>query len=120
MENSSLEAIISMKCQSILPKNLRVNSTFLLIRIKKIYIAKKTQTPILARFAKFMIVHKNDPYMQDMIHEGLDRFIRHQLFQFDNAKDVPIHFVGSISLFPSKMKLNLILKEFGFNHGEYC
>jgi len=63
-----------------------------------------------------MIVHKDEPYMQTMIHEGLRRFIRHQLFQFDNAKEVPIHFVGSISYF-LKDEVDFILKEFGLTMG---
>jgi N-acetylglucosamine kinase-like BadF-type ATPase len=71
----------------------------------------------LARFAKFMIVHKEDPYMQDMIQEGLRRFFKHQLLQFDNAKEVPIHFVGSISFF-LKEEINMVLKEFGLTMGE--
>lgn len=77
---------------------------------------KENPNTFLARFAKFMIVHKNEPFMQEMIHEGLRRFIRHQLFQFDNAKDVPIHFVGSISFF-LKEEVEFVLKEFGLNMG---
>jgi hypothetical protein len=38
------------------------------------------------------------------------------LFQFDNAKDVPIHFVGSISYF-LKDEVYFILKEFGLTMG---
>jgi hypothetical protein len=64
-----------------------------------------------------MIVHKEDPYMQDMIQEGLRRFFKHQLLQFDNAKEVPIHFVGSISFF-LKEEINMVLKEFGLTMGE--
>ena len=35
--------------------------------------------------------------MQEIISNGLDRFIRHQILQFDDAKTLPIHFVGSIA-----------------------
>ncbi len=84
--------------------------------VKENLYRKENPNTYLARFAKFMIVHKDDPYMQTMIHEGLRRFIRHQLFQFDNAKDVPIHFVGSISYF-LKDEVELILKEFDLTMG---
>ena len=84
--------------------------------IKENLYRKENPNTYLARFAKFMIVHKDDPYMQTMIHEGLRRFIRHQLFQFNNAKDVPIHFVGSISYF-LKDEVELILKEFDLTMG---
>jgi len=84
--------------------------------VKENLYRKENPNTYLARFAKFMIAHKNDPYLQEMIHEGLRRFIRHQLFQFDNAKDVPIHFVGSISYFLQD-EVNFILKEFGLTMG---
>jgi len=84
--------------------------------IKENLYRKENPNTYLARFAKFMIVHKDDPYMQTMIHEGIRRFIRHQLFQFNNAKDVPIHFVGSISYF-LKDEVELILKEFDLTIG---
>ena len=51
----------------------------------------------LAKFAKFLIEHKAEPYMQDIIRNGLERFVRHQILQFKNATEVPIHFVGSIA-----------------------
>lgn len=51
----------------------------------------------LAKFAKFLIEHKAELYMQDIIRNGLDRFVRHQIMQFKNATEVPIHFVGSIA-----------------------
>lgn len=84
--------------------------------VKENLYRKENPNTYLARFAKFMIVHKDDPYMQTMIYEGLRRFIRHQLFQFNNAKDVPIHFVGSISYF-LKDEVELILKEFDLTMG---
>lgn len=84
--------------------------------VKENLYRKENPNTYLARFAKFMIVHKDDPYMQTMIHEGIRRFIRHQLFQFNNAKDVPIHFVGSISYF-LKDEVELILKEFDLTIG---
>ncbi|MFQ3335420.1 MAG: N-acetylglucosamine kinase-like BadF-type ATPase [Candidatus Arcticimaribacter sp.] len=84
--------------------------------VKENLYRKENPNTYLARFAKFMIFHKNDPYLQEMIHEGLRRFIRHQLFQFDNAKDVPIHFVGSISYFLQD-EVNFIIKEFGLTMG---
>ena len=84
--------------------------------VKENLYRKENPNTYLARFAKFMIAHKNDPYLQEMIHEGLRRFITHQLFQFDNAKDVPIHFVGSISYFLQD-EVNFIIKEFGLTMG---
>lgn len=53
----------------------------------------------LATFSKFLIKHKQNEVFQDIIEKGLDRFINHQILQFENAKEVPIHFIGSISFF---------------------
>ena len=53
--------------------------------IKENLYRKENPNTYLARFAKFMIIHREDPYMQNMIFEGLRRFIKHQLFQFEQC-----------------------------------
>lgn len=60
---------------------------------------KSNPNTYLATFAKFVIVNKNEPYMQGLIDKGLGLFIENQITQFDNAKEVPVHFIGSISYF---------------------
>jgi hypothetical protein len=53
---------------------------------------------------------------QDIIAKGLERFINHQILQFDNAKDIPIHFIGSISYYlKEEIEKALALK--GLNMG---
>ena len=60
---------------------------------------KSNPNTYLATFAKFVIVNKNEPYMQGLIDKGLGLFIENQITQFDNAKEVSVHFIGSISYF---------------------
>ncbi len=60
---------------------------------------KSNPNTYLATFAKFVIVNKNEPYIQGLISKGLGLFIENQINQFDNAKELPIHFIGSISYF---------------------
>tara|TARA_B100000767_G_C19773911_1_gene541559 strand:- start:1827 stop:2690 length:864 start_codon:yes stop_codon:yes gene_type:complete len=84
--------------------------------VKENLYRKENPNTYLARFAKFLIANKKDTYMQDIIYEGLRRFIKHQLFQFENAKDVPIHFVGSIS-YLLRDEVNFVLKEFDLTLG---
>ena len=67
--------------------------------VKENLYRKENPNTYLAKFAKFLIEHKEDPYMQEIIFNGLDRFIRHQILQFDDARNIPIHFVGSIAHF---------------------
>ena len=36
-------------------------------------------------------------YAQELIKRGMDIFITRQILQFTNAKEIPIHFTGSIA-----------------------
>jgi len=67
--------------------------------VKENLYRKENPNTYLAKFAKFLIEHKEDPYMQNIISNGLDRFIKHQILQFEDAKNIPVHFVGSIAHF---------------------
>ena len=67
--------------------------------VKENIYRRENPNTYLATFSRFLIKHKNNEVFQDIIKKGLDRFINHQILQFENAKDVPIHFIGSISFF---------------------
>tara|TARA_B110000116_G_C16720004_1_gene528634 strand:- start:333 stop:1199 length:867 start_codon:yes stop_codon:yes gene_type:complete len=84
--------------------------------VKEQIYRKENPNTYLAKFAKFLIENKEHPYIKEIIYEGMRRFIIHQILQFDNAKLVPIHFVGSISYF-LKSELEVILSEFNLNLG---
>lgn len=60
---------------------------------------KANPNTYLATFAKFLIVNKNEPYAHALINKGLGLFIDNQILQFDNAKELPIHFIGSIAYY---------------------
>ena len=84
--------------------------------VKENLYRKENPNTYLAKFAKFLITHREDPYMQKIIENGLDRFIRHQILQFDNAKQIPIHFVGSIAHFLEK-EIKQSLAKYGLTMG---
>ncbi len=84
--------------------------------VKENVYRKENPNTYLAKFAEFLILHKEDPYMNKIIVNGMRRFIVHQIMQFENAKSIPIHFVGSIS-FLLKKELNNVLKEYGLKMG---
>ena len=67
--------------------------------VKENIYRRENPNTYLATFSRFLIKHKKNKVFQDIIQKGLDRFINHQILQFENAKDVPIHFIGSISFF---------------------
>ena len=78
---------------------------------------KSNPNTYLATFAKFVIVNKNEPYIQGLINKGLGLFIENQINQFDNAKELPIHFIGSISYF-LKEELEAKLISYGLTLGK--
>lgn len=51
----------------------------------------------LATFAKFVIQNKDEEYCQKIIRGGMQLFIDNAVKQYELAKTVPIHFVGSIA-----------------------
>jgi N-acetylglucosamine kinase-like BadF-type ATPase len=65
--------------------------------IKENVYRKENPNTYLAKFAQFIIEHKEIPEMRSIIDFGLQRFISHQILQFKDAKEVPIHFIGSIA-----------------------
>jgi N-acetylglucosamine kinase-like BadF-type ATPase len=53
----------------------------------------------LATFAKFLIQHKEHEFCKKIIFKGMKSFIKNYIHQFDNCKEVPVHFVGSIAFY---------------------
>lgn len=53
----------------------------------------------LATFAKFLIKHKEEEFCQKIILKGMKTFVKNYIKQYDNHKEVPIHFVGSIAFY---------------------
>jgi hypothetical protein len=84
--------------------------------IKENIYRRENPNTYLATFSRFLIKHKNNAVFQEIIAKGLDRFISHQILQFENAKEVPIHFIGSISFF-LKEEIEKALKLKGLTMG---
>lgn len=69
----------------------------------------------LATFAKFLIQHKETEFCRKIIFKGMKSFVKNYIKQYDNCKEVPVHFVGSIAFYLKdelqetfdKYKLNL-------------
>jgi len=60
---------------------------------------KPNPNTYLAKFARFLIENKENNYAQKVIRKGMNQFIKRQILQFPNAKNLPIHFTGSISYY---------------------
>ena len=77
---------------------------------------KSNPNTYLATFARFLIENKENEYSQALIKKGFDLFARHQILQFDNAKKLPIHFIGSIAFY-LKDELTEVLSGLGLTIG---
>ncbi|WP_224483138.1 N-acetylglucosamine kinase [Robertkochia aurantiaca] len=53
----------------------------------------------LATFARFLIQNKDEEYAQALIKKGMRLFIQNYILQYPQAREVPVHFVGSISFY---------------------
>lgn len=53
----------------------------------------------LATFAKFLIQHKDTEFCKKIIFRGMKSFVKNYIRQYDNCKEVPVHFVGSIAFY---------------------
>jgi N-acetylglucosamine kinase-like BadF-type ATPase len=70
----------------------------------------------LATFAKFLIKHKDNQFCQKIIKAEMKDFAENYIMQFENHKDVLVHFVGSIAFY-LKEELETILEEYDIKVG---
>lgn len=70
----------------------------------------------LATFAKFIITHKETEFCKKIIFKGMKSFVKNYISQYENYKEVPIHFVGSIAFY-LKDELQITFDKYGLNLG---
>lgn len=70
----------------------------------------------LATFAKFIIKHKDNEFCKKIIKKELKSFAKNYIMQFENYKDVPVHFVGSIAFY-LKEELEQVLSKYEIKIG---
>ncbi|MCZ4319383.1 N-acetylglucosamine kinase [Aequorivita viscosa] len=58
----------------------------------------------LASFAQFIFTQKEiNPYFYTLIKEGISNFIECRILCFEKAREVPVHFIGSIAHFSEEI-----------------
>lgn len=62
----------------------------------------------LATFAKFLIEHKENEFCKKIIFAAMEDFVENYITQYDNCREVPIHFIGSIAFY-LKDELQIVL-----------
>jgi len=70
----------------------------------------------LATFAKFIIKHKDDEFCRKHIFAEMEDFVENYIMQYENYKDIPVHFVGSIAFY-LKEELQEVLERYGIKIG---
>ncbi len=88
--------------------------------IIKINLYKKPNpNAYLASFAEFLFLCKQDEYyINQVIKTGISLFIENQVLIYEEAKKVPVHFVGSIAYFSKEIILQC-LKEYNLQPGNF-
>ncbi|RFN58009.1 N-acetylglucosamine kinase [Marixanthomonas ophiurae] len=80
---------------------------------------KSNPNAYLASFAEFFFLCKRDDhYFNQLIKTGIALFIENQVLIYKEAKQVPIHFVGSIAHF-SKEVISECLEEYNLQPGNF-
>jgi len=70
----------------------------------------------LATFAKFLIQHKDNAFIKGLIIDAMQIFVENYITQYENAHEVPVHFVGSIAFY-LKAELAEVLSKNGLKLG---
>lgn len=70
----------------------------------------------LATFAKFLIKHKDTEFCKQYIYSEMEDFVENYIKQFENYKEVPVHFVGSIAFYLVD-ELTEVLNKYGIKIG---
>jgi N-acetylglucosamine kinase-like BadF-type ATPase len=84
--------------------------------IKNHLYKKPNPNTYLVKFARFLIENKENKYAQKLIKKGMKLFVKRQILQFPNAKELPIHFTGSIAYY-LRDELKQVLKKHGLKAG---
>ena len=64
----------------------------------------------LAAFAPFMKQHYKSKYIKDLLYRGFEQFITQELAAYEQYRELPLHFNGSIAYFFQKELLEVIEK----------
>jgi N-acetylglucosamine kinase-like BadF-type ATPase len=71
----------------------------------------------LASFMRFARDHNDHPFFKEMIYKGISGFINIHVWCYENFREVPVHFVGSIAYY-FKDTLEEVAKNYRFTIGK--
>jgi len=84
--------------------------------VAEMYAVAKTGA-YFAQFSHFASENLNIPYIQNLVKECFKDFLQEQVSQFEEAKYLPLGFVGSIAAV-FHQELRLVVQDFGYKLGK--
>lgn len=66
--------------------------------LEKVYQQEKPSA-FLASFAKFIFQHLKEPYCYKLIYDSFAEFYENNVMQYDNYRNLKVHFTGSIAFY---------------------
>lgn len=79
-------------------KTYNVDADFVKVNFYK----KENPNAYLASFLPFLLTHKQHGFMQGLIKEQINYFVKHYIELYPAYQQVPVYFVGSVSYFLQK------------------
>ena len=73
----------------------------------------------LASFMKTIHRFKDSEYFQPILIEGMSKFLKIHVTCFDNFKEVPVNFIGSVAFY-FQDELRLAAEELNISIGSIC
>lgn len=78
---------------------------------------KGSPNAYLASFAPFMQMHQQHPYIQGLLHQGFEEFIKSHLLLYPDYQQHVCHFVGGIA-FHFQHELAIVCRQYAVNIGK--
>ncbi|MEQ8362380.1 MAG: N-acetylglucosamine kinase [Cyclobacteriaceae bacterium] len=64
---------------------------------------KDRPAAFLGSFTKFIFQHLKDPYCYELVYSGFKEFFEKNIMQYDNYKNVKVHFTGGVAFYFSNV-----------------
>lgn len=112
--------ILSLYFNNIMPEDLKIRfesgfESDLSIIKENIYNNNRSNV-YLSKYFPFITENKNNPLIQELIHQALDSFFTLHICCYNNYKDLEINFIGSVAYFLSD-EINIVAKRYNCKIG---
>lgn len=84
--------------------------------IKKNLYRKDNPNTYLASFAEFIFSNERNGYFYKLVHEGITDFMHSRVLCYKEARNVPVHFIGTIAYFSEDI-IRAVAQPYGIEIG---